>query len=317
MAHGKFIISLDFELHWGAAEKWDLNQKRDYFEATRQSIPKVLALFEEYGIHATWATVGFLFAKDKTQLLEFCPKERPTYDNKILSYYHLIDRGEVGENENEDPHHYATSLIEKIVQMPNQELGTHTFAHYYCNEPGQTAAQFSADLQAAQAIAKANFNTELRSLVFPRNQFNPEYLAVAKANGIQTVRTNPEVWFWNNPNRLSAIARAFDTLLPISGTLTFDEKNIVKDGMVLQPASRFLRPYTEKEKLIQGLKINRIQSEMQYAAQHNRCYHLWWHPHNFGYSTPTNLAMLETILKHFQKLQTEFGFTSASMIEMC
>ncbi|MFT3795409.1 polysaccharide deacetylase family protein [Flavobacterium sp.] len=317
MANGTFIISLDFELHWGAAEKWDLNQKRDYFDATRQSIPNVLALFEQYNIHATWATVGFLFAKDKTQLLEFCPKKRPTYHNNVLSYYRLIDRGEVGENENDDPYHYAPSLIEKIVQTPNQELGTHTFAHYYCNEAGQTATQFAADLQAAQAIAKANFNTELRSLVFPRNQFNPDYLNVAKANGIQTVRTNPDVWFWNNPTKFSAMARAFDTLLPISGTLTFDEKDLQKDSIVLQPASRFLRPYTEKEKWIQGLKMARIQSEMEYAAKHNRCYHLWWHPHNFGYSTPTNLAMLETILQHYQQLQTEFGFASASMIEMC
>lgn len=314
---GKFIISLDFELHWGAAEKWDLNQKRDYFDATRQSIPQVLSLFEKYGIHATWATVGFLFAKDKSQLLEFCPKERPTYNNKILSYYHLIDSGQVGGDENDDPYHYASSLIEKILQTPNQELGTHTFAHYYCNESGQTAAQFASDLQAAQAIAKANFNTELQSLVFPRNQFNPDYLNVAKAHGIKTVRTNPDVWFWNNPTKFSSIARAFDTLFKISGTLTFDEKDLQKSNIVLQPASRFLRPYSEKEKLIQGFKMARIKSEMEYAAKHNRCYHLWWHPHNFGYSTPTNLAMLESILQHFQKLQTEFGFTSASMIDMC
>ncbi|SCY39149.1 polysaccharide deacetylase family protein [Flavobacterium caeni] len=314
---GKFVISLDFELHWGAAEKWDLHTMRGYFDATRQSIPVVLQMFEKYGIHATWATVGFLFAKNKQQLLEFCPKDRPTYKNPSLSYYNLIDNGQVGEDESDDPYHYAPSLIQKILDTPHQELGTHTFAHYYCNESGQTEAQFAQDLQAAQTIAKANFNVELQSLVYPRNQFNAHYLEVAKTYGIRTVRTNPDVWFWNTASKIAPIARAFDTLLPISGTLTFDTQSMKDDGILLQPASRFLRPYTQKEKIVQGMKMNRIKSEMRHAAQNARGYHLWWHPHNFGYSTDENLRYLEEILQYFQQLQTEFGFGSASMIEMC
>jgi peptidoglycan/xylan/chitin deacetylase (PgdA/CDA1 family) len=316
MANGTFIISLDFELHWGAAEKWDLNVKKGYFDATRKSIPVVLALFKKYDIHATWATVGFLFAKDKAQLLEFCPKERPSYHNKTLSYYSLIDNNEVGTDENDDPYHYAPSLIAAILKTPNQELGTHTFAHYYCNEPGQTKVQFAADLQAVQAIAKANFNVGLQSLVFPRNQFNSDYLAVAKENGIETVRTNPDVWFWKTEAKFAALARAFDTLLPISGTLTFEQPQVSANGITMIPASRFLRPFTEKEKFIRGLKMSRIKSEMLHAAKCNRCYHLWWHPHNFGYSTERNLEDLEEILKYFELLKGQFGFESATMIEM-
>ena len=316
MTNGKFIISLDFELHWGAAEKWDLATKKDYFDTTRKSIPQVLSLFEKYGIHATWATVGFLFAKNKQQLLDFLPKQRPSYDNKILSYYRLIDGNEVGESEIDDPYHYAPSLIAKILKTPGQELGTHTFCHYYCNEPGQNAAQFESDLQAAQALSKENFGVGLQSLVFPRNQFNPEYTEIARQNGIKVIRTNPDVWFWKSDSKLMALARAADTLFPISGSLTFTDAKPAVGKVLHLPASRFLRPYTEKEKIIRSLKLDRIKSEMESAAKHKKAYHLWWHPHNFGYSVTENLQDLELILQHYQKLNSQYGMLSQSMAEM-
>ncbi|HEX8269201.1 MAG TPA: polysaccharide deacetylase family protein [Flavobacterium sp.] len=316
MTKGNFIISLDFELHWGVADLWRIEDRIDYFTATRKSIPHVLALFKQFGIHATWATVGFLFAKNKEQLLEFCPTLRPTYHDKILSYYNLIDNNEVGSDENEDPFHYAPSLIQKIIETPGQELATHTFAHYYCNEIGQTLEQFEADIKAAQAISNENFGIELKSLVFPRNQFNSDYLGVANRNGIKVVRSNPDVWFWKSNSKFIPIARAFDTLLPISGSLTYKTPKVQLGEVLNLPASRFLRPYTEKEKAIQGIKVSRIKSEMTHAAKRGNSYHLWWHPHNFGYSMEKNHEMLIEVLRHYYDLNQQYGFESKSMIEM-
>lgn len=143
------------------------------------------------------------------------------------------------------------------------------------------------------------------------------YLSIAKKNGIKVVRTNPDVWFWNRNTKLSSVARAFDTLMPISSTLTFDEKKLVtKKEVLLLPASRFLRPYNNNEKYIQSIKLKRILNEMTYAAKNNKVYHLWWHPHNFGYSLYENLNNLENILKHFEILKSQFAFESKSMIEM-
>jgi peptidoglycan/xylan/chitin deacetylase (PgdA/CDA1 family) len=314
--NGNLIISLDFELHWGAAEKWDLSKKKSYFDATRESIPLVLNLFKKYDIHATWATVGFLFAKNKEQLLDFCPTLRPSYDNNTLSYYNLIDNNEVGSDEKIDPYHYAPSLISLIIDTPNQELATHTFAHYYCNEKGQNKLQFDADLKAAQQLSKTNFNYDLKSLVFPRNQFNNEYLSIAKENGIEVVRSNPNVWFWKSNSKFIALARACDTLFSISKTLTFNKAKFFKNEVLMLPSSRFFRPYTNKERFIQALKMRRIINEMTYAAKSKRSYHLWWHPHNFGYSTQENLMQLESILIHYSKLNKQYGFISKTMIEM-
>lgn len=315
METGKFIISLDFELHWGAPEIWELSAKRNCFDETRKSIPKVLALFKEYNIHATWATVGFLFAKSKAQAEAFFPLKKPSYSNQHLNYYNLFAQGLVGENEDDDPYHFAPSLIQEIIDTPGQEMATHTFSHYYCNENGQSIEEFELDLKAAQNIAKENFQIELQSIVFPRNQFNEKYITVAKKNGIKVVRSNPDVWFWKSNSKIVPLFRALDTLMPISVSLTFDSVSS-KDGVLLLPASRFLRPYIAKEKAIQNLKIARIKNEMSFAARNNKSYHLWWHPHNFGDNPQENMQILEDIVKHFKKLNAEFGFESKTMLEM-
>lgn len=317
MENGKFIISLDFELHWGGIEIWDLELKKEYFKTTRVAIPKMLALFSQYKIHCTWATVGFLFAKNRDQLKEFIPDEIPTYLNEDLNYYSLIKQDLIGFNEEDDPFHYATSLITKIIETPNQELASHTFCHYYCNEIGQNVHQFEADIQAAQKIAKENFGITLKSLVFPRNQFNKEYLEAARKNGIKVFRSNPNVWFWQKSyGKLSPVFRAMDSLVSISKALSFEQSEMVfLNGIVEIPASRFFRPYSLKERSVRKIKLNRILDEMTFAAHYNRIYHLWWHPHNFGDALQENLEDLEIILSHYNNLNLKYGFESKSMGE--
>lgn len=317
MITGKFIISLDFELHWGGVEIWDLEQKKEYFNTARIGIPKMLSLFNQYQIHCTWATVGFLFAKNRDQLKQYIPIQKPSYLNNDLYYYSLIEQTKIGCNEEDDPYHFGFSLINTIINSPNQELASHTFCHYYCNEKGQNVEQFEADIQATQKIAFENFGMELKSLVFPRNQFNKEYLEVAKKNGIKVFRSNPNVWFWkNNFGKLSSLFRAMDTLIPISKSLTFKESDVVfSNGIIEIPASRFFRPYVLKEKIIRKLKLKRVLEEMTFAAKNNRIYHLWWHPHNFGNALNENLEDLEIILSHYKDLNLKYGFESKSMGE--
>lgn len=315
MKNGKLILSLDFELHWGGVELWNLEEKKDYFLNTRIAIPKMLALFEKYDVHCTWATVGFLFANDLVTLKSFMPELKPTYNNSNLNYYSLFDNNNVDADEQTDPFHYGYSLIQKIIATKNQELASHTFCHYYCKEDGQDVVQFESDISAAQKIAKSNFNVELKSLVFPRNQFNSAYLEVAKKSGIQVFRSNPNVWFWNrNFGKITSLFRAVDTLYPISKSLTYKESDIVYyNGIVELPASRFFRPYIEKEKMIRKFKLRRILNEMTLAAKKNRIYHLWWHPHNFGDALEENLFDLEVILLHYQDLKNTYNFESCAM----
>ena|GEM_PF-6961988 len=55
---------------------------------------------------------------------------------------------------------------------------------------------------------------------------------------------------------------------------------------------------------------------MTYAAKHNKVYHLWWHPHNFGINQDQNFAFLEKILKHYDYLNKRYGFFSITMSDL-
>ena len=86
---GTLIVSLDFELFWGMLDKCALADYQENVLGGRAAIPRMLELFQKYGIHATWAAVGFLFGEDYRQLSPFFPAEaqRPTYDNPKLNPY--------------------------------------------------------------------------------------------------------------------------------------------------------------------------------------------------------------------------------------
>ena len=61
---GTMIVSLDFELFWGLLEEMNLEDYRQNVLGGRAAIPRLLELFQQYDIHATWATVGFMFAEN-------------------------------------------------------------------------------------------------------------------------------------------------------------------------------------------------------------------------------------------------------------
>jgi peptidoglycan/xylan/chitin deacetylase (PgdA/CDA1 family) len=313
---GRFIISLDFELFWGV---WDVTTKERYGDnitGVKHVIPGLINLFGQFDFKATFATVGFLFAKDKTELESFLPHKKPSYAHPNYDVYQQEVPG-TGNNETDDPYHFGYSLLQQLINTPH-EISTHTFSHYYCLEEGQTAEEFEADIIAAKKIAAAN-NITLSTIVFPRNQINEDYLIVLKNNGIYAYRGNPTSWIYK-PRKFSAeiplirLCRLMDTYLPISG---YNTHQLVKeDGMPVNiPASRFLKPYNKNLAWLEKIKLRRILNEMTKAAQKKEMYHLWWHPHNFGVNINENMANLTIILNHYKVLQKKYGFINCTMKE--
>jgi peptidoglycan/xylan/chitin deacetylase (PgdA/CDA1 family) len=318
---GIFTISLDFELHWGGFEKWPLDRYKIYFENTRRVIPQMIELFRQHEVHVTWATVGMLFHRERASLMEDSPALRPGYNQRELSAYNFIGQTGIGASEAEDPFHYGGSLVAQILATPFQELGSHTFSHYYCQEPGQTVDQFRADLRSAQQSAR-RYGKTLRSLVFPRNQFNDAYLRVCYEEGFRAVRDNPRDWFWNirstqRESMWKRLNRGADAYLPVGQKNTYRLDSIAVDpGLPLcLPASRLLRPYHPSERFLNSMKINRIRQEMERAAKRGEVYHLWWHPHNFGSFPEQSLAGLRQILDHFDHCRKHYAMESLSMGE--
>src|SRR5918911_2960418 len=293
-----FVISLDFELYWGMRDEKSLEEYRENLLGVRSAIPALLKLFDEYGIHATWATVGFLFFESRDELMQGLPANKPDYTNALLSPYKHLET--IGNDESEDPFHYAPSLVKLISSYPHQEIATHTFSHYFCLEDGQDSGAFKDDIEAAKAVAK-KYGLRLESLVFPRNQFNGEYLSVCQEMGIKAYRGNQSFWIYKGKeqvaeSRLVRGLRLLDSYLNISGHNCYPGDLIKQERPFNIPASRFLRPYSKILRALEPLRLRRILSDMTHAAKDGLVYHLWWHPHNFGVDLDENISFLKKIL---------------------
>lgn len=315
---GALVLSLDFELAWGLRDQRARDPNaRERLLGARRAVPRLLDLFEEFRVAATWATVGFLFASTREELERFSPASRPEYQQASLSPY-----GEpVGENEEKDPLHYAASLVRRIKATPRQEIGSHTFSHYYCTEIGQTRETFRADLESACAIARSH-GISLRSIVFPRNQHNPAYDDVLLDLGFRTFRGNPRSSSWTfadfeqsrrNWKRLARFTDAYVGGGSWNTTPWADMRQ--SSGLSDIRASAMLRPFNPALRHLESVRLKRIRRSVRVAARRGRILHLWWHPHNFGRNQEENLAFLRRVLVEFDECRERYGMHSFSMIE--
>lgn len=315
MKKGGLVISLDFELLWGVFDKVDHKEKSTYFKNTRKVIPEILESFESNDISCTWATVGMLFNKDWAEWSQSFPDELPAYDKMELCAY---DFGRsIASQENRDMC-FAPDLIRQIIDTPGQELATHTYSHYYCSEKGQTPQAFRADLQMAILKAK-DLGVELKSLVFPRNQLNEDYLRICGELGITSVRSNPENWYWEETQESTfskKICRTADAYIgKMDKSYPFSKIKKEAGKPIEQPASRLLRPFS-RYSFLNALKLKRIKSEMLSAAKNNEIYHLWWHPHNFGEHPKESMKELQEIIDCYKLCRKKYDFRSYTMKEV-
>jgi peptidoglycan/xylan/chitin deacetylase (PgdA/CDA1 family) len=313
---GALVISLDFELHWGVRDK--CAPDGPYLQnllGARKAIPQILDLFEEFDVAATWATVGFLFAESRREREEFSPGIRPHYTDSRLDPY----LEPTGESETDDLLHYAPSLIGQIRARGKQEIATHTFSHYYCLEPGESPEAFAADLRSAVAIAK-HHGIDVRSIVFPRNQFRPEYEDLLKAADIACYRGNETNWMYRpRPRSAETLAvrapRLLDHYVSLSGPkLVRWEEVRQPSGLCNVRSSMFLRPHSVQRKGLEPARLRRIAGEIEAAAEQRGIFHLWWHPHNFGTQTEQNLEFLRSVLEVFSRCRATRGMQSLSML---
>ena len=315
---GSLVISLDYELMWGCCEG---STPEDYGKSNIAHVPEVinrmLKLFHKYDVHVTFATVGMIMLSDKEEAISMAPAKKPSYFRVEASPYSNNYIQQI------KPEHESLSFAPQQVKIlnadPNIEVGTHTYCHYYCWEPGQTIDEFEADLKKAVEAA-GNLGITLKSIVFPKNQVSDEYLAICAKYGITSYRGNALKYF-NEPNsKLEAvknrIARLLDAYINVGGMTSIPyDKLESKEGILNVCASRMLRPYSPRLSFLEGLRLRRIRNEMVHAAKKGELYHLWWHPHNFGANMEENFVFLENVLKTYKDCNYRYGMQSCTMNE--
>ena len=312
MSKPTLIVSLDFELFWGMQDVTRLSDYEANILGGKTAIPKLLELFRRHGIHATWAAVGYLFARDEARLRPYFPAVLPTYDNPDRSCYRCF--GSIGTDELSAPCYYGRDLIDRIAATPGQELASHTFSHYYCREPGQTPEQFRADLDASRAIA-ADQGFDLTSVILPRNQCEDECVPILRAAGFTAYRDEENDWIHEKVHcwPLKRLLRLMDVYLPLTGQGGYVPK--AENGIVNLVGSRMYKPIFRPLAFLEGLKLRRIKKQMLHAAKKGLTFHLWWHPHNVGVRTELHLAQLEEIFAYYDELKETYGMRSLNMGE--
>lgn len=310
MTSAKFVISLDFELFWGVSNTQTVASYGRNVLGEWQAIPRLLALFDRHRLRVTWATVGMIMCRNYKHWREVRPSILPAYARPGVSPYALDSL--VKEH---DKLFFARPLVERILATDGQELASHTYSHFYCNEAGATPAHFAADLACAQSMA-GEMGASLRSLVLPRNQIVGDFLSVLPEAGIKVYRGNAEHWLYRNGDAViggiaGRIARFADACLPLSGARAVRERR--HGALVNLPASLFLYPWSAQRRPLMALCLRRLKREMTSAARSGAVFHLWWHPHNFGANLEQNLALLDGVLGHYHVLADTYGMQSRSM----
>lgn len=173
LKRGTVIISADFEMAWAfrfskTRHQEAVNKGLD----ERENIPVLLALFEEYRIPVTWATIGHLFMDGcfrGTDGLAHPEMPRPSnFENRNWDFSSgdWYQHDPCSDKES-DPAWYASDLIDKIISSsPEHEIGCHTFSHIdfsYLNCPKPLA-----DAELDECINLASLRgLKLKSMVFP------------------------------------------------------------------------------------------------------------------------------------------------------
>jgi peptidoglycan/xylan/chitin deacetylase (PgdA/CDA1 family) len=313
---GVFLVSLDFELYWGVRDVLTLEEYGRNISGVHKAVPRILNAFKLYGVHATWAVVGYLFFNGINEIKKNIPHIGPTYLNpRYCPYKYISEKSNLDEI-----YHFAPNLINEIGSQRGQEIATHTFSHYYCLEMGQTKEQFDIDLKFAIETARRHgFGT--KSLVFPRNQWNEEYLDILNDNGVLCYRGNEISWLYQaskhgEQKSFKRALRFVDSYLNLTGHNTYDIHACTRRKPFNIPASRFLRPYLKQPRILNYFHLQRIKAAMKYAAEENKIFHLWWHPHNFGVNLNENIDGLLEILRYYNHLNKQYRMISLNMGEI-
>lgn len=315
---GSLVISLDFELMWGIIDRSNPLEYEKNLNGVRRAIPLILNIFEMNNIHATWGVVGLLARESIEESIATIPFHIPQYTDKRLSSYEHFDEA---NNYNKN-YLFAKDLIREIAATPNQEIGSHTYSHYYCLEDGSDKESFNDDIELAKEALK-DFNNNITTLIFPRNQINADFTGIMKDQQIKNYRGTESAWYYRPENEhglslyLKKIFRLLDSYINLAGDECYGYNEICdRNGLNNIRSSRFLRPYSEKLAKLERIRLHRIKMQMKHAAQRHQVFHMWWHPHNFGINIEQNIDNLKQLIDYYALLNKKYGMKSLNMNEI-
>jgi peptidoglycan/xylan/chitin deacetylase (PgdA/CDA1 family) len=298
---GVFTISLDFELAWGTVDvigpdKWS----ELYLRERKVVIDRLLELFVEFDVPATWCILGHLF-------LASCAPKNGLKHPEIERAHHAwhpqdwFINDPCGTAENA-PIFYGRDLVEKIRDCPvPQEIGSHSFSHVIFSDAGCSAEAARSELAECVRLAR-EMGIEMSSFVFPRNEIG--HLDIIGEFGFKCYRGVEPNWF-EDPrysHRLRRVMRLIDVLRAARPPVVLPERE--ENGLWNIPASAMYFPaHGLRRHLPGGRRVKRAVKGLDAAAAEKKVFHLWFHPTNMADEIEKMFAGLRKILEHADSLR--------------
>ena len=301
LERGVFTISIDFELIWGTLDLFGPNTFRRACEIERNEvIDRLLDLFVEFEVPATWCVLGHLF-------LERCGSANGRKHPEIVRpshTWHVNDwfDHDQGGVEGRDSVFLGRSLVEKIRACPvQQEIGGHSFSHVIFGDPG--CSRETADSELAASIkAAADLGIKMRSFAFPRNEVG--HLDVLKKYGFACYRGPEPNWYegrdWGTA--VKRLCHLWDVITAARPPVVLPE--ITDAGLYNIPGSMVYFPMHGLRRYIPvALRVKRATKGLDYASRQHRIFHLWFHPTNLADHSEAMFDGLRRILEHAASLR--------------
>lgn len=301
LERGVLTISLDFELIWGTQDLFGPERFRRACQIERAVvIDRLLDLFVEFDVQATWCVLGHL-------MLDHCAAENGTKHPEIIRPSHSWYRADWFEHdpcggEDGDSIFLGRSLIEKIRACPvSQEIGCHTFSHVIFGDEGCSRETAESELAACVEVAR-EIGIDMHSFAFPRNKVG--HLDLLRKYGFNCYR-GPEPQRYQRKTVPTLIRRIAGLLTVLSA----EEPPVVRPeesipGLWNVPGSMIYFPMHGLRKYIPiSLRVNRAIKGLNAAGRRKQIFHLWFHPTNLADETDRMFGGLRTILEHAASLR--------------
>jgi peptidoglycan/xylan/chitin deacetylase (PgdA/CDA1 family) len=263
MPRGAFTISIDVEILWGVWDSAPTKAERHCADLERAITKRLLRLFHQYGVRATWAVVARLLDGE---------------------------RGFDGLRGTPDCW-FAPDIVEAIrADAVGHEIGSHSYRHIYFH--ASTREEVLDDLRRAEAVHGAH-GLPFASFVFPRNQI--AHLDVLEEVGIKVYRSTDGGilrWAAERAARLRPALNLLEKALAVPSPLV---RPIMHDnGLVELPSSMLLMARNGMRRLVHPRALERkITDGVRRAAGEGSLFHLWFHPSNFYDDPDVQFGILE------------------------
>jgi hypothetical protein len=299
MKKGVFTISIDYEFGWGRPERLFSSEEAEIVRNEVHITRRLLDLFEEYSMPATWAVASHLLESSCSFGKTFAHPEypRPITKGKDWFFQHP-PKGDVHDVLWFD----SESLISRIAASPaRHEIASHSYAHIAYGAPDVNPDAVKVDIQHAKS-RHSNAKLPFQTFIFPWN--SEGFYAELYEAGIMCYRGTTARWYHSLPGMVKRVGHVLDYVLPFAPPVVMPTMHAsgllnIADSMLLlrrEGIRKWVPSFMLKTKAVKGL---------QRAVSEKAIFHLWFHPFNFAFHTEEQFAIFEHILREAYMLRNE------------